>query len=151
MGGKKSRSQDAEKRWVFSQHLIKYKPSVLSASDMLYTTGAFLKDLTAYLFLFFCFCFVGVLNWKCNLGCEEDRKEWAGRYGMINSCRYNTSAVHVVSGKSLSLNGLSLIVMGWNILSSHDHRWAAEELSLKRLPLAGNENKTGPFHVQFFC
>ena len=29
-----------------------------------------------------------------------------------------------------NISGLSLMVMGWKIISSHDHCWATDELSL---------------------
>ena len=36
----------------------------------------------------------------------------------------------------------SKIYTGWKIISGHDHHWATDELSLSKIGLAGNKNKT---------
>ena len=36
-------------------------------------------------------------------------------------------------------------------LSDHDHHWATDKLSLSETSLDGDQNKIGPFQVQFYC
>ena len=44
-----------------------------------------------------------------------------------------------------NITGISLMVTDWTILSSHDHRWATDELALSETGLTGNQKHNRAF------